>query len=168
MLHKCYCMGNCDNLPMVLFVIDLLICHRRWQTVSKRNSLISGHFHRDGYLSCFWYMQLWLAAIRVCDGWYVYYSDLIMSAIVSQITDVSIVYSTVCLGADQRKQQSSKSLVFVKIIHRSPVNSPHKRPVTRKMFPFDDVMLQPASYSWCQYKAFVTHQMAHQANIPEG
>ena len=26
-------------------------------------------------------------------------------------------------------------------IHRSPVNSPHKGPVTRKMFPFDDVIM---------------------------
>ena len=26
-------------------------------------------------------------------------------------------------------------------IHRGPVNSPHKRPVTRKMFPFDDVIM---------------------------
>ena len=26
-------------------------------------------------------------------------------------------------------------------IHRSPVNSPHKWPVTRKMFPFDDVII---------------------------
>ena len=26
-------------------------------------------------------------------------------------------------------------------IHRGPVNSPHKRPVTRKMFPFDDVVM---------------------------
>ena len=29
----------------------------------------------------------------------------------------------------------------VRGIHRSPVNSPHKGPVTRKMFPFDDVIV---------------------------
>ena len=39
---------------------------------------------------------------------------------------------------DQSKHQSSASLAFVWVIHRSPVNSPHKWPVTRKMFPFDD------------------------------
>ena len=50
----------------------------------------------------------------------------------SQITRVSIVYSTVCSGADQRKLQSSASLAFVGGIHRWPVNSPHKRPVMRK------------------------------------
>ena len=53
-----------------------------------------------------------------------HYSDVIMSALASQITGVSIVYSTVRSGADQRKQQSAVS----------PVNSPHKRPVTRKCF----------------------------------
>ena len=43
--------------------------------------------------------------------------------------------------ADQRKYQSSASLAFVRGIHWWPVNSPHKRPVTRKMFPFDDVIM---------------------------
>ena len=36
-------------------------------------------------------------------------------------------------------RQSSAS--FVRWIHRRPVNSPHKWPVTRKMFPFDDVIM---------------------------
>ena len=40
-----------------------------------------------------------------------------------------------------RKHQSSVSLAFVWGIHRGPVNSPHKWPVTRKMFPFDDVIM---------------------------
>ena len=66
-------------------------------------------------------------------------SDVIMSATASQITGVSIVYSTVCSGADQRKHQSSASLAFVKGTHRWPVNSPLKGPVMRKMFPFDDI-----------------------------
>ena len=51
------------------------------------------------------------------------------------------VYSTVYSGADQRKHQSSASLTFVQGIHRWPVNSPHKGPVTRKMFSFDDVIM---------------------------
>ena len=45
-----------------------------------------------------------------------HYNDVIMSAVVSQITSVSIVCSTVGSGADQRKHQSSASLVG---IHRS-------------------------------------------------
>ena len=52
-----------------------------------------------------------------------------------------VVYSTVCSDADQRKHQSSASLAFVRGIHRWPVNSPHKGPVTRKMFLFDDVIM---------------------------
>ena len=69
------------------------------------------------------------------------YSDVIMGAIASQITGVSIVNLTVCSDVDQRKHQSSASLAFVMGIHRRPVNFPHKRPVTREMFPFDDVIV---------------------------
>ena len=63
-----------------------------------------------------------------------------MGAIASQIASLAIVYSAVYSDADQRKHQSSASLAFVRGIHRGPVNSPHKWPVTRKMFPFDDVI----------------------------
>ena len=64
-----------------------------------------------------------------------------MDAIASQITSLTIVYSNIYSGADQSKHQSSASLAFVWGIHRGPVNSPHKWPVTRKMFPFDDVIM---------------------------
>ena len=69
-----------------------------------------------------------------------------MGAIASQITSLTIVYSTVYSDADQRKHQSSVSLAFVRGIHRGPVNSPHKWPVTRKMFPFDDVIMISTSF----------------------
>ena len=59
----------------------------------------------------------------------------------SQITSLTVVYSAAYWGADQRKYQSSASLAFVRGIHRWPVNSPHKWPVTRKMFLFDDVIM---------------------------
>ena len=68
-------------------------------------------------------------------------SDVIMSAMESQITVVSMVCSTVCSGADQRKHQSSTSLAFMRGIHQWPVYSPNKGSVTRKMFPFDDVIM---------------------------
>ena len=61
---------------------------------------------------------------------YHHYTDVIMGAIASQITSLTIVYSIVYSGADQRKHQSSASLAFVRGIHRGPVNSPHKCPVT--------------------------------------
>ena len=76
-----------------------------------------------------------------------HYGDDIMGAIASQITSLAIVYSTVYSDADQRKHQSSASLAFVWGIHRGrPVKSPHKWPVTRKMFPFDDVIM--VVWSW--------------------
>ena len=78
-----------------------------------------------------------------CKDFKIHYSDVTMGTIASQITSLTIVYSTVYSGADQRKHQSSASLAFVRGIHRGPVNSLHKWPVTRKMFPFDDVIMLP-------------------------
>ena len=63
-----------------------------------------------------------------------------MGASASQITSITIIYSTINSGADQRKHQNSSSLAFVRGIQRWPVNSPHKWPVTQKMFSFDDVI----------------------------
>ena len=79
-----------------------------------------------------------------------HYDHVIMGAIAYQITSLTIVYSAVYSDADQRKHQSSVSLAFVWGIHRGPVNSPHKWPVTRKMVPFDDVIMieQTAPVKW--------------------
>ena len=84
----------------------------------------------------------------------IHYSDVIISTMASQITSLTIVYSTVYSGADERKHQSSASLAFFVCVcvcvggggggggvHRSSVNSPHKGPATRKKFPFDDVIM---------------------------
>ena len=70
-----------------------------------------------------------------------HYSEVIMGAMASQITGLTMVYSAFYSGEDQRKHQSSASLAFVRGIHRSSVNSPYKWPVTRKIFPFDDVIM---------------------------
>ena len=70
-----------------------------------------------------------------------HYCDIIMGTMTSQITSLTIVYSTVYSDADQRKHEGFASLAFVRGIHRGPVNSPRKWPVTRKMFPFDDVIM---------------------------
>ena len=95
----------------------------------------------------------------------IYYSDVIMSTMASQITSLTIVYSRLLYsrptkleggvywihlvrpsvlysGVGQRKYQSSVSLAFVRGIHQWPVNSPHKGPVMQKMFPFDDFIMQ--------------------------
>ena len=71
----------------------------------------------------------------------IHYDDVIMGTMASQITSLTSVYWTVYSDAGQRKHQSSASLAFVRGIHRGQVNSPHKWPVTRKLFPFDDVII---------------------------
>ena len=99
-----------------------------------------------------WYFRFFIQGCWNKPTWYpcvllslgmsaTHYTDVIMSLMASQITSFTIVYSPVCSGTDQRKHQSSASLAFVRWIHRGPVNSPHKSPVTRKMFPFDDVIM---------------------------
>ena len=57
-----------------------------------------------------------------------------MSAMAFQVTGVSIVCSTVCSGTDHRKHQGSVSLAFVG-------RTPHKGPITRKMFPLNDAIM---------------------------
>ena len=79
------------------------------------------------------------------------YSDVIMSAMASQINSVPIICSIVCWGADQRKYQSSTPLAFVRGIHLSPLNYPHKGPATRKMFSFDDVIIFVPWAGTCTY-----------------
>ena len=50
-----------------------------------------------------------------------------------------------------KKTSNSASLAFARGIQRWPVNSRHKWPVTRKMFPFDDVIMY--FFSRVQYHA---------------
>ena len=109
---------------------------------------------------------IWCKIRLVCKSQWVHitsshYDDIIMSAIASQITSLAMVYSTVYSDADQRKHQSSASLAFVWGIHRGPVNSHHKWPLTRKMFPFDDVIMSLShsdssdEFTWHEYKGLL-------------
>ena len=90
----------------------------------------------NGYSVYVRYRNLVIAVVHY------HYIDVIMGAMASQITSLTIVYSTVYSGADHRKHESSAPLAPEKEIHRGPVNSPHKGPVTRKIFPFDYVTIQ--------------------------
>ena len=108
------------------------------------------------------HIRCW-APEKIGNGvWPIYhFSDVIMSALASQITGVSIIYSTVYSGADQIKHQNSASLAFVGGIHQWPVNSPHKGRVTQKMLPFDDVItltLGPSLHSWFRVRQQSTPQ----------
>ena len=81
-------------------------------------------------------------SVNSCDIFILaHYNDVIMNTIASQITSLTIVYSTVYSGKDQRKYQSSASLALLWGIHQGLVNSPHERPVTREMSPFDYVIM---------------------------
>ena len=107
----------------------------------------NGRHFTDVIFNCvFWNENVWISIdilLKLVPRDQInHYDDVIMCAIASQIASLMIVYSTVYPGADQSKHQSSASLAFVWGIHRGPVNSPHKWPVTRKMFPFDDVIMQ--------------------------
>ena len=101
---------------------------------------------RKPRISAVLYVAAAAVALAVAEK-IIHYNDVIMGAIASQITRLTIVYSTVYSDADQRKHQSSASLAFVRGIHRRPVNSPHKWPVTRKMLPFDDVIMKDMTSS---------------------
>ena len=108
-----------------------------------RNSIIKPkHLLKAKQFVC-WLNNPWIYSSHALIWAYEYtnYCDVIMSTMESQITSLTIVYSTVYSGSDRRKHQSSASLAFVRGIHRWPPNSPHKGPVTRKMLQFDDVIM---------------------------
>ena len=124
------------------FVIPLSMVSdwaKKWDIASYRSVLICMQLQSS------WWLLISTTIIPILCN-YSHYSDVIMGTIASQITSLTIVYSTVYSGADQRKHQSSASLAFVWGIHRGPVNSPHKAPVTRKMIPFDDVIM--VAWQW--------------------
>ena len=101
-------------------------------------------------------------------SWLKHYNDVIMSAMASQIISLTIAYSTVHSGLDQRKHQSSASLAFVRGIHQWPVNFPHRWPVSRKMFPFDGfiICLRGHSDTWFVAQLFaLAHLSQHDSNM---
>ena len=70
-----------------------------------------------------------------------HYSDVIMGAMASQITSFTIVYSIVYSGADQRNIKASRHWPLCGQFTGDRRNPPHEWPVTRKMFPLDDVIM---------------------------
>ena len=93
-----------------------------------------------------------------------------MSAMVPQITSLTIVYSR----CRSRKHQSSVLLDCVRGIHRWPMNSPHKGPETRKMFTFDDVIMRKAMLTdtrialWHRYTSDVIPLFTKSSLVPPG
>ena len=93
-----------------------------------------------GPISSIWY--------KPATAMIMHFNDVIMSMMASQITSLTIVYSSVYWAADQRKHQISASLAFVRGIRRWPVNSLHRWPVAGKMLPFDDVIMRSLKSWW--------------------
>ena len=118
--------------------------HSNIRAMERKNCNL--HWNENTILTQFSWLGAALEAILTVSSVANHYTDVIMGAIASQIASLTSVYSIVYSDADQRKHQSSASLAFVRGIHRGPVNSPHKWPVTRKMFPFDDVTMSDVNF----------------------
>ena len=146
------------SLPTMRYIIRMTFSYETISTLCHTDELVT-HPYDCSVLSHTW--DCYTGNVSSLSAWtqttyhdiyvtlvsHVHYSNVIISAMASQITSFTIVYSTVCSGADQRKYQSSASLAFVRGIHRLPVNSPHKDAATRKMFPFDDVIMIHMTYT---------------------
>ena len=134
----CFCRGRRINSLQIQYSRILwfkLFCHESKTT----NHIDTMHLSRT-YTLVAQVGNPW--PYRTPNTWNAHYNDVIMGAIASQITILTSAYSIVQSVADQRKHQRSASLAFVRGIHLGPVNSPHKWPVTRKMFPFHDIIMQ--------------------------
>ena len=122
--------------------VDHYTCQRKLLTTALVTIFETGPRHNVNSLFVktswivYWLFCWWNKEIGIY-----HYSNVIMGAMASQISSLTIVYSSVYSAAGQRKHQSSASLAFARRFHRWPVNSPHKWPGTRNMFPFDDVIM---------------------------
>ena len=82
--------------------------------------LIASYVYCDFLYSSFYVYGDFIKLVHKpsCSCTHLHYHDVIMTTVASQITSLTVVYSTVYLGADKRKHQSSASLAFVRGIHR--------------------------------------------------
>ena len=114
----------------------------KWTNVSHSSKLATSFNCTFAQMYSFWplpgprYFSHMVRCLLVCWFQWLQLScvclscDTIMSTMASQITSLTIFYSIVYSGADQRKLQSSALLAFVQGIHRWLLNSPHKGPVS--------------------------------------
>ena len=119
------CKELSQEITLMVFLLHILlyiICKKRYDLTCK-------------WIVKYEYISLYITHLNS------HYGDVIKSMMASKITSLAIVYSTVYSGSDQRKNQSSVSLAFVRGINLWLVNSLHKGPVTQKNFPFDDFVM---------------------------
>ena len=134
--------GPIYNIPAL---VQIMAWCRPGDTLLSEPMMVSLPTHicvtRPQWINCFIvviflvFLIFWIHMVHLAMFFRItyrhHYSGIIMSAMASQITGASIVCSAASSGADQRKHQSSASLAFVMGIHRWPVDSPHKGPVTQ-------------------------------------
>ena len=97
-------------------------------------------FHEDKNWCVSWFCPRWWESHNIHyipQNMRMHHNDVTLSIMASRITD----NSTVCLGLHKRKHQSMCYRPFVRGIHRWPMDSPHKGPVTRKAFLWYDVIM---------------------------
>ena len=87
------------------------------------------------YCLLWWILEIYFAYFLYVYFTGTHYSDVIMSTMASQIT------ASAGVQAQIKGSIKAPPLAFARGIHRSPVYSPRKGPVTQKMFPFDDVIM---------------------------
>ena len=103
----------------------------------------------DGWLGrILWCITPPMLVVHLCQAKWSHYSEVVMGVMASKITSLKIVYSTIY---GHRSKKTSK----LHVTGLCPVISPHKWPVTRKMFPFDDVIMIDVSacclLKWSHY-----------------
>ena len=143
-------MDSWNNCPWLLWVKKSFLNFAKFQFNPVHVHSMGRHKtnwleHIDCFIHILWLLMTWLCKEPSPSSAGIFqpqvpkhYNDIIMSTMVSQITSLTIVYSIIYSGTDERKHQSSASLAFVWGIHRWPVSSPY---ITWKMFPFDDVIM---------------------------
>ena len=98
---------------------------RRWlhdvcgRQLHKEVFIMYNPFWVKDYRSWNWLHGKWISfELGLGQIFHIHYDDVIMTTMASQITSLTVVYSTVYSDVDQRIHQSSASLAFVWGIHR--------------------------------------------------
>ena len=99
-----------------IYIISVLSNKQIWEPISRYSFTTVYHVYSILLIICMTKKRVQL--IRTKQRHH-RYNDVTMSAMASEITSLTIVYSTVYSGAEKRKYQSSVLLAFVRGIHRS-------------------------------------------------
>ena len=94
-----------------------------------------------------------------------------MPMIIKEMRCIYHILRYMCEYLQKPVRTDGRALVFVRWMQPWPVNSPHKWPVTRKMFPFDDVIMSAVhTITWwrhntaeCRFNAVQYTLISHTA-----